>query len=124
MGGGEGSVGVLWAQPHSGPLPHPTHSKQAAHLAQGSTAPWIVDEANVAFRGAIGFQDPNGAKALLKGLPHICPESIAHCQADCMCPVLWSLQGHPKKDEEEVTSSVPRNSYLQRLSFHLYLGGD
>lgn len=36
-----------------------------------------------------------------------------------MCPVLWSLQEHPKKNEEEVTSSVPRNPYLQRLSFHL-----
>lgn len=75
----------------------PTHSKDAACLAHGPTAPWIVDKAGVAFRGAVDFKDPNGAKALLEGLPHICPESVAHCQPDCMFPVLLSLQGCPKE---------------------------
>lgn len=98
----------------------PTHSKEAACLAQGPTAPWIVDKATIAFRGAVGFQDPNGAKALLESLPHICPESIAHRQAHCMCPVLWSLQVDPKKGEEK---SLPGRAilgpYLRR-----YLRGD
>lgn len=95
-----------------------THSKEAARLALGPTAPWIVDKATVAFRGAVDFPDPNGAKALLEGLPHFCPESTANRQADFMCSVLWPLQGHPKKGEE-VPSGVPRNPYPGGLSWVL-----
>lgn len=114
------SAKVLWAQPQSGPLSHqPTHSKKAACLAHCPTAPWIVDKADVAFCGAVDFQDPNGAKALLEGFPHICPESIAHCQADCMCLVLLPLQGHANAGDKEVTSGVPRYHFCGELSWVL-----
>lgn len=76
-----------------------THSEEAAGLALGPTAPWVVDEADVALGGAVHFPDPNGAEAPLEGLPHFCPEPTANRQADFVCPVLWPLQGHPEKGE-------------------------
>ena len=54
-----------------------THSEEAAGLALGPTAPWVVDEADVALGGAVHFPDPNGAEAPLEGLPHFCPEPTA-----------------------------------------------
>lgn len=105
---------VRWAQTQDRRQPGspPTHAKEAAHLAQGPAAPWVVDEANVALCGAVDFPDPNGPEALLEGLPDICPEPVAYRQAHRVCPVLWVLQGHPKDEDQSPSLKEEGLSHL------------